>query len=466
LHSLGERRRELSNNVLIEGGTAMPRHRRVLKSALLLGAVWLAATLPLMCPAQAAAADSAVEATEAALADVETQLTAGPLLSGAAGAVQSLNPDVSVILDPFYHSDNSDEGIGRIWEEIDGFDYGGGEVDNGFNLGEVELVFSANVDPYFYAYAVLAFEEEGAEVEEGTLQTTSLPGGFQVKAGKFFSGFGRINPQHSHQWDFVDRPLVYRLTLGDEGLNDKGIQVTWLAPTAFQLLLGLEAFQGDNELAFNSIGEDPLPDHDGPRLWVGWLKLAPNLPGNHALQVGLFGATGDHQEAHDENEDGADDQWLDGETRFYGADAVYKYDSPKAHGVGDLIVQAEYFRRTKDLELVADDSFPALVGRHREDEQDGLYAQAVYGFAPRWRGGIRYELVGLTNEAKMPDGQVVTYDETDRISAMVDFNPSEFSRLRLQVDRGDYSIDGDTEGVWEVYFQVVLSLGTHGAHTF
>jgi len=180
---------------------------------------------------------------------------------------------------------------------------------------------------------------------------------------------------------------------------------------------------------------------------VGWLKIGPNLPGNHALQFGAFGASGKHQEAHD-------------------GDAVYKYNTPHPHGQGDVILQGEYFNRRKDLELVGHDLAPQLVGNSRVDDQDGYYVQAVYGFLPRWRAGIRWEQVGLTNESELPDGSKEDFGSSDRASAMLDFTPSEFSRIRLQANQGSYETAEGREDVTEVYVQWMISLGAHGAHKF
>jgi hypothetical protein len=199
---------------------------------------------------------------------------------------------------------------------------------------------------------------------------------------------------------------------------------------------------------------------------VGWLKAGPNLPGNHALQFGAFGATGKHQEAHDGDEDGTEDHWLDGDSTFWGGDVVYKYNSPLAHGQGDLILQSEYFNRRKDLDLVGHDLAPQLVGNSRVDDQDGYYIQAVYGVLPRWRTGLRWEQVGLTNESDLPDGSSESFGSSDRMTAMVDFTPSEFSRLRLQVNQGSYETADGAEDVTEFYLQWMISLGAHGAHKF
>lgn len=413
------------------------------------------------------------------LADAQTNVAREAVAAEAAlplPALRSFNPDLSVILDMFYHADDSGEGISHVMEEMSGFghSHGDGEehhhhgVENGFNLRHVELQASATADPYFKGSAIAAVSEESAELETAELETTCLPYGFKLRGGKFFSDFGYLNSQHSHQWDFVDQPMIYKLCLGDHGLNDKGVQLSWLAPTPFMLLAGVEAFQGEgeSEQMFNYVGEDPLPTHDGPRIGVGWLKVGPNLPGSHALQFGAFAATGKHQEEHDGDEDGVADHWLDGDSSFWGGDVVYKYNAPYAYGQGDLVLQGEYCSRHRALDVVGHDLAPGLVGNTRTDDQDGYYVQAVYGFLPRWRGGLRWEQTGLINQADYPDGTRGQYGSSCRAGVMVDFTPSEFSRIRLQVNQGKYETADGKQDVAEVYLQWMLSLGAHGAHRF
>lgn len=390
--------------------------------------------------------------------------------------VQSMNPDISVIVDTYYHNDDSDEGLHNTLAEMLGFghshSHGSGHshahLEDGFNLRHVELLFSADVDPYFRAWAIAAISENSSELEEAVIQTSNLPAGLQLQAGKFKSNFGRINAQHSHEWDFVDQPLIYELTLGGHGLTEKGVQLSWLTPLPFHLLCGFEALQGENDKMFQYVGGDELPDKDGPRLGLAWIKAGPALPEPHSMQIGLFGARGHHQEAHDGNSDGTYDHWFDGHSSFWGTDFVYKYNGRREHGAGNVIVQGEYFSRKKDLRVEQNDLNPALVGRDKVDRQDGYYLQAVYGFLPRWRAGLRWEEVGLTNETEFPPPTTpdADYDSSWRLAAMLDFTPSEFSRLRLQANRGVYEVEDGREDVWQVFVQWMISLGTHGAHKF
>ncbi|MFH1060013.1 MAG: porin [Pseudomonadota bacterium] len=427
--------------------------------------------------AKPAIAAPAAAPSRESLAKLASQGAAAPAPEGASAwsrAVQKLNPDLSVILDTFYYNNDTNEDSAHLLSGIKGF----GDVHNhgdgghshegakkGFNLRHVELQFSAQVDPYFKGWATVAVDDDATELEEAVIQTTALPYGLKLQAGKFFSGLGRLNSQHSHEWDFVDQPLNYRLLLGDHNLLDKGVQASWLAPLPFHLLFGVEAFQGDNESSFQYLGED-LPEKDGPRLWVGWLKYAPNLGGRHGLQLGASLAYGVHQEAHDGDGDGVNDHFLDGHSTLYGLDAVYKYKGGGAHGQGDVVVQGEYLYRRKDLDLYRHDLLPELAGNDRRDEQDGFYLQGVYGFLPRWRAGLRWDQVGLINEGHSPTGAAYDYDASSRYSAMLDFSPTEFSRIRVQASRGNFALDDGDQDFWEFFVQLQVSLGTHGAHKF
>jgi len=400
---------------------------------------------------------------------------------GGSGPAMSLNPDISVIIDTiFYGQDGADPMPERL-EGLRGFghphddDHGHGHAHDhglgeGFNMRHLELMFKADIDPYFRGWAIVGVEEDGAELEEAVAMATALPWGLQLKLGKFFSDYSRLNAQHAHEWNFTDAPLVQHILLGDHGLNEKGVQLSWMAPTPFYLMLGVEALQGENEVAFAYHGEDPLPEKDGPRLFVGWLKAAPNLAGPHAAEFGLFAARGVHQEEHmgPKGDDDIGSHFLSGHQVLWGLDAVYKFTPPRAYGHGALTIEGGYIAREKDIELVAHNN-PAsqgLVGNDLIDNQDGLYLQGIYGFAPRWRAGIRGEVIGITNKTTKPSGANERFDESYRATAMVDWTLTEFARLRLQGAHGRYDFEDGKESVSEVFVQAVFSIGAHGAHRF
>jgi len=115
-------------------------------------------------------------------------------------------PGISFILDFSYVGRNLDR---EVFDELyvpglmDGHGHHSGHQhgimngEPGFNLNYGELVLKAAVDPYFDMVSVFHFSEDAVEIEEAFVTTRTLPWGLQLKAGKFLSGFGRINQTHS-----------------------------------------------------------------------------------------------------------------------------------------------------------------------------------------------------------------------------------------------------------------------------
>lgn len=441
--------------------------------------------------ARQAETEKALEAVKAALA-ASSRKEPGPVepdglvpksfpLFGSSGQVSSgsaFNPSITVIPDFVYARDDVNGGAGGILEAADGFhgahaggEHGHGGLEQGFNLRDTELAFTASVDAYFDVQALFAVGEEGIEAEEVFFQTRRLPFGFQLKGGKLLSGIGYANAHHPHQWDFADQNLAYELLLGGHGLNEKGLQLTWVPKLPFYLKLGAELLQGENERLANHLGERELPEiaggdaprvlsgKSGPRLFTGFVKVGPDLGYSSALQVGLsFATSRSHQEVHDEDADGIPDEVLDGTATLWGLDAVWKYDSPRPFGAGDLVLQAEYLRRKKELDLVGAPG--AAVSR-----QDGAYLQAVYGLLPRLQLGARWDGGGVTNERVLA-GVAEAFGSSRRFTTALTFNPTEYSRVRAQLERASIRVDGEKETWGRFLLQLQLSLGAHGAHAF
>src|SRR2546430_13787185 len=135
----------------------------------------------------------------------------------------------------------------------------------GFTIQNLETTFEGKVDPYFRGQAniVLQIDPRGEttiEAEEAYLQTMSLPWNLQVKAGQFFTEFGRLNPTHPHTWDFVDQPLVNGRFLGEDGLRSAGGRISWLAPTPFysELYMTVANSQGGTAFSFRNEHEGTL----------------------------------------------------------------------------------------------------------------------------------------------------------------------------------------------------------------
>ena len=159
---------------------------------------------------------------EKAEQDADTAKPSAPVQSAPASA-NAFNPAISLILGGQFNNLQQDPET----YQIGGFIPGGDEIGPGsrsFNLGESELTVSANIDPYFSGFFVMAVTPENeVEVEEGYVLNSGFVPGVSVKFGRLLSGFGYLNEIHAHAWDFVDVPLVYQAFFGGQ-LKEDGLQ--------------------------------------------------------------------------------------------------------------------------------------------------------------------------------------------------------------------------------------------------
>ncbi|MDH3840498.1 MAG: porin [Chromatiales bacterium] len=380
-----------------------------------------------------------------ALILVPEELSAQGVVSGNA-----FNPSISLILDGkySYYSDDPDDLV------LPGFlaDEEIGPPEEGLSLGESELVMSANIDDQFYGFFTAALEDEDGdteiELEEAWIQTLALPYGLGIKAGKFYSDIGYHNVKHPHTWDFVDAPLAYSVFLGGN-YGDTGAQLRWVAPTTQFIELGGEVLRGDSFPANGAA-------NDGAGAFTLFARTGGDIGVSQSWRFGLSLLSADAEE----RDSGEGDVTFDGDSDLYMVDFVWKWAENGNSKLRNLVVAAEYMHREEDGDVAIEDSGDAEY----DGDQDGLYAQAVYQFRPKWRVGVRYDYLTSSNDVDgfaeptlLDDG-----DDPYRFSTMLDFSHSEFSRLRLQASYLDTGATDDTQ----IFMQYIMSLGAHGAHKF
>jgi hypothetical protein len=335
--------------------------------------------------------------------------------------------------------------------------------EQGFNLGESELGIAANIDPDYRGVATLALAPAGGvSVENAFVQSSALGNGLNLKFGRFFSGLGYLNEQHAHAWDFADQPLVYA-SLWENQLGEDGVQLKWLAPTDMFVELGGEiakgrGFPGSNRTK-NGAGAGVLFAHIGDDIGVehSW-RAGASLHQTHAADrtsdnvPDLFG--------------GSVSNSFSGDSKTVGLDFVWKYAPNGNVTQTNFKLQGEYFRR-KDSGLLTYDTATANTTDSYAVTQSGWYLQSVYQFMPMWRTGLRYDRLdpGIAAVGAANTGNVISdyaYNPS-RTTLMLDYSPSEFSRLRVQVAQ-DKSRQGLTDN--QLFVQYIMSLGAHGAHQF
>lgn len=377
----------------------------------------------------------------------------------------NFNPAISLILDGRYADFDNDPDA----YELPGFMLGNeaGLGEEGFSIGHTEIAISANVDNKFYGKATLAIHDHEGEtetdLEEAYIQTLGLGHGLTLKVGRFYSAIGYLNEQHEHIWDFADAPLIYRGLFGDQ-LRDDGLQITYVAPTDTFMQFGTELFRGDR---FPGAG-----DHDGVGAWTVFANIGGDIGIEHSWQLGLNhwranDVDGRTSSAHSHGGDSAETPSFNGDSKISSLDLVYKW-APNGNPVSrNLKLQFEYFDRREDGNITMLNSGPPEEISTYDGQQDGWYAQAVYQFKPHWRTGMRYDRLSSNNKgsdyAVLAEAGLDDEGHTpERYSAMLEWLPSEYSRIRLQYNRDDSYKDADNQ----IFLQYTVSLGSHGAHQF
>ena len=386
--------------------------------------------------------------------------------ASASSSASAFNPEVSLVLQGQYNQMKNvpNRTITGFWPTEDGTNQ------RGFSVNETELMFAANIDPYWRGQAILSVQGDSVEVEEAWVRTLAIGEGLGIKGGRFKSGIGYLNEQHAHTWDFANAPLMYNVLFGPSASYvEDGLQFKWLAPTPLFVEFGAEIGRGaaypGNDSNKNGSGAGALYAHVGDdvgvssswRVGVSYLKTSAN--DRQADFVDINGSTAQGT--------------FNGDTDTWIADFVWKWAPSGNPKYRNFKFQSEYFvRKDKgDLSCAGLGSAcdplaagAAMTGNY-DTRQSGWYAQGVYQFAPEWRAGLRYDQLdsGSQNLGANAANLAAPDYKPKRATAMIDYSWSEFSRARLQYAQ-DKSMQGVTDN--QLTLQYIMSLGAHGAHTF
>ncbi len=340
------------------------------------------------------------------------------------GTSRDMNPAISVNTILLYSSGLSEE---HQHEEDGETGHTHGATGDGFAIQESELQLTSSVDAYARADIILAMHgTEGIELEEGILETTFLPRGFGLRAGKFYVDFGKHNALHTHQFPFVEKPVAWAELFGGEGLNGAAIEGSWLTPlpwyaevtgTAFPLI---DVIYGGTEIPENKWG-------GGGRLRQLW---EPSL--RSTFDLGISYAGGEHETE-------------DGHRHLIGLDGTWKWTGPGANPMY-FEFQGEWVRRV-------DDRSAGTI------EEDGFFVHGLTRLSRRFRAGARFDLYSPTeNEHDVSD----TAENVSTTTLSLAFVPSEFQAWRVEYlfrDDGHQSDHG-------VRAQANFTMGSHPAHRY
>ncbi|WKZ17556.1 MAG: hypothetical protein QY310_08925 [Candidatus Jettenia sp. CY-1] len=333
-------------------------------------------------------------------------------------------------------------------------------VQRGFTVQNLETTFEGAIDPYFKGQANIIFQidkdgESSLEVEEAYLTSLSLPLNLQVKAGTFFTEFGRQNQLHPHAWNFADQPLVNGRFLGPDGMRNPGARLSWLAPTNnyMELFFTVQNSQGETVHSFRFeedgtglFGREAVETRVHSMedlLYVPRIATSFDITDEQTVLLGASAAFGPNSTGRDKN------------TLIYGIDMFWKWKSKYAAGGFPFVSwQTEVMGRRFEAGEDVNSNLPDEVMNNW-----GAYSQIMWGFKKRWIAGLRGDYVDGEKEATDPLGF-----ERWRLSPNITFYPSEFSKIRLQYNYD--TILGNDSTEHSVFLQFEFLLGSHGAHKF
>ncbi len=294
-------------------------------------------------------------------------------------------------------------------------------------LNEAEFSFQSVVDPYIRADFFVSFgknpdtHEYGAGVEEAFITSLSLPAGLQLKAGKFKSAIGRINPLHSHALQFIDLPLAFENLFG-EGLNDEGVSLSWLLPNhAFYQELTAQATAGYTE--------SPVFVHSTKNdfLYVAHLKNFFSLNDNSTLEIGFSGVSGPNDSSRI--------------TQIGAADLTYKWKPLQKNTYKSFTWQSEVFYSMADL-------------KEQKVNALGLYSMISLQVDKRMFLTARYD---YAQNPSSPQSVQMAY------SATLGWLATEFQKIEIE---GKTNKLPDHSQNYQAWFRWIFVIGTHGAHQY
>jgi len=344
---------------------------------------------------------------------------------------------------------------------------------NGFTLQNVELSLSGAVDPYLYGESHIIYfidpvsGESAFEMEEAFVTTQQLAYGLQIKAGQYFTEFGRINPRHPHQWEWMDQPIINTRLFGPDGMRGTGARVGWLVPVPWysEIIGGIQNANGETMTSFLAAEEFYEERPIGGRRFVGqdanaFSGLTYSLRWENGFDItkeisSVMGASA----AFGPNATGGDSS-----TQIYGVDLTFKWRPiNNERGAPYVLWQTEAMYRNFEAESADDGDGGTLPADTLEDY--GFYTQLLYAWQPRWRGGVRFEYATASGESVGGNENDPFRDDRFRVSPLIEFLPSEFSRIRFQYnyDDAEHLEDGYAHSFW-LGFEYLI--GSHAAHRY
>jgi hypothetical protein len=363
---------------------------------------------------------------------------------------------------------------------------------DGWNVQGFEAGLSLRAGAYVEGFTTLHLgynHEEDKwedEWEEYFLKIKNIPGGIQIKGGKFYDQFGLHNATHLHGWDWANQYAVSGRFLGEDALAIEGGAISWDMPTPWRSVLGVslgrapslghghshghgedeheeegghhgehddhEEDHHEEEEHGHEIDRDQFMGFQGDIATVNWTNQF-DYNDFHQFRSGLAGAWGktpggSNQQLYGihfeyqwrENGYEAGGQYFRWRTEVMGRYLdVSEGDGEEAHGEEEGHEDHDHHGEHEDHEDEENRAHARMIGNHSEF---GLYSTMAYSWDPHWEISTRGEYVSGIGGLDL--------DERWRLGAGIAWflNENRTMAIRLQYDYDHSNEYGSSHGVW------------------
>jgi hypothetical protein len=284
-------------------------------------------------------------------------------------------------------------------------------------------------------------------LEEGYITFLTLPASFQIKIGKMLAAIGKANPNHLHNLNWYDYPVVIQTYFGDDGLSGTGFEINFLPPLPFYSELKYQLLHDEAGAYFSS--------HDNAEWFHNFqLKNFFELGEDHSLEIDLgylfvpSAMEYDHDEetetlgtefTADENESGENEKTLDVTHSVMNIAVYYVWQPVERAREKKLTISSELFLFSSDLNSLK--------------SSKAAYAALDFKFDIKWAAGFRWDYVENPYEPDIKENQY-TLDLT--------YIQSEYAFIR-----GGYTyIPWEDLNETRLFVQLNFGIGPHRAHSF
>jgi hypothetical protein len=337
---------------------------------------------------------------------------------------------------------------------------------NGARLRLFEVDLASRIDPLGWAYAVVAFEDEGEEsevaLEEGAMWLDDLGGNFSLRGGKYLADFGKWNSVHLHDRAYVFLPGPSAEFFGGEllvtgvelhhwfGVGD--LPVRWSVGVAPDFgghahgdeeaaepgtEFGAEALERRTPSNFLYTGRLTAQHDVGASGFFQWGISALHTPGGLAARADLDG-------------DDVVDAEFEASQTTVALDLTLRLPDP-----------AERTAHTASLEtyLNSREAWDTAGAALEDLDAAGLWAYYEYSFDPRWSAGVFgswWQHAGTARGAEWFTGADAAASRAVYLTCAL----SEFNRIRLHLGQ-DVPEEGEPAFIAALQWTVVLGNHTH-----